>query len=227
MPNAQSAHAHLLRSCLVLRENGFHRHVVSSTAVIEFFTREGNLVGVIYERLRGVYGDVCMGVSSVIRWVEHFKDGNADIADQPRCGQQRTAATESNKQKVDALIREDRRITEKLQRSLEWGTMRSRRWWRFWNMRKFVAVGFPVCLRVQRNTKWLGTALPSILESGFCPLRPPLVRALEGSPERSPLRDWRGSPGSLVLYLQSVGGGELESHFVFWTLPMFVNLYIC
>jgi hypothetical protein len=49
-------------------------------AVIEFLVKEGNSTGVIYERLRGVYGDVCMGVSSVRRWVKHFKDGNTDIA---------------------------------------------------------------------------------------------------------------------------------------------------
>jgi hypothetical protein len=42
----------------------------------------------------------------------------------------------------------------------------------------------------------LGTALPSTLQSEFGPLRLPLVQALERSPERSPLRDWRGSPGS-------------------------------
>jgi hypothetical protein len=58
-----------------------------------------------------VYGDVCLGASSVRRWVKHFKDGNTDIADQPRCGRQRTPATERNKQKVDELIREDRKIT--------------------------------------------------------------------------------------------------------------------
>jgi transposase len=80
-------------------------------AVIEFLLKEGNSAGVIYERLRCVYGDACMGVSSVRRWVKHFKDGNTDIADQPRCGRPRTAATERNKQKVDELIRQDRRIT--------------------------------------------------------------------------------------------------------------------
>jgi hypothetical protein len=42
---------------------------------------------------------------------ETFKDGNTDIADQPRCGRQRTAATERNKQKVDEVLRQDRRIT--------------------------------------------------------------------------------------------------------------------
>jgi hypothetical protein len=49
-------------------------------AVIEFRVKEGNSAIVIYERLRGVYEDVCMGVGSVRRWVKHFKDGNTDIA---------------------------------------------------------------------------------------------------------------------------------------------------
>jgi transposase len=76
-------------------------------AVIEFLVKQGNSAGIIYERLRGVSGDVC----SVRRWVKHFKDGNTDIADQLRCGRPRTAATERNKQKVDELIRQDRRVT--------------------------------------------------------------------------------------------------------------------
>jgi transposase len=80
-------------------------------AVIEFLVKKGNSAGVIYERLRGVYGDVCMGASSVRRWVKHFKDGNTDIADQPRCGRPRTAAAERKKQKVNELIRQDGRIT--------------------------------------------------------------------------------------------------------------------
>jgi transposase len=80
-------------------------------AVIEFLVKEGNSAAVIYERLRGVSGDVCMGVSSVRRWVKHFKDGNTDIAGQPSCGRPRPAATERNKQEVDELIRQDRRIT--------------------------------------------------------------------------------------------------------------------
>jgi transposase len=80
-------------------------------AVTEFLVKEENSAAVIYEQLRGVYGDVCMGASNVRRWVKHFKDGNTNIADQPRCGLPRTAATERNKQKVDEPIRQDRRIT--------------------------------------------------------------------------------------------------------------------
>jgi hypothetical protein len=52
-----------------------------------------------------------MGASSVRRWLKHFKDGNTDFADQPRRSRLRTTATERNKQKVDELIRQDRRIT--------------------------------------------------------------------------------------------------------------------
>jgi hypothetical protein len=83
-------------------------------AVTEFPVKVGNSVRVTYERLRGVYGDVCMGTSSVRRWVKHFEDGNTDIAYQTRCGRPRTAtATERNKQKVDEVIRQNRRITDR------------------------------------------------------------------------------------------------------------------
>jgi hypothetical protein len=51
-------------------------------AVIEFLVKQGNSAEVIYEWPRGVYGDVCMGASSVWRWVKHFKDENTDISDQ-------------------------------------------------------------------------------------------------------------------------------------------------
>jgi hypothetical protein len=81
--NAKSAHAHLLRSRYALRENGCHRHLVQRS-VIEFLVKEGNSAGVIYERLRDVYGDVCMGASSVRRWAKHFKDGNTVITNQSR-----------------------------------------------------------------------------------------------------------------------------------------------
>jgi hypothetical protein len=40
--------------------------------VIEFLVKEGNSAGATYKRFCGVYGDACMGVSSVRRWVKHF-----------------------------------------------------------------------------------------------------------------------------------------------------------
>jgi transposase len=155
-------------------------------AVIEFLLKEGNSAAVIYERLRCVYGDVCMGTSSVRRWMKHFKDGNTDIADQPRCSQQRTAATELNEQKVDELIRQDRRITfREIAAQLGMGhqavqeILGYRKVWSRWVPR----------LLTDNSKERLGTAFPSTLQSGFCHLRLPFVRALERSSDRAPLRD--------------------------------------
>ena len=76
-------------------------------AVIEFLVKEEIPAAHIHHRLQCVYGDVCMGASSVRRWVKHFKDGNTGIQDQPRSGRPRTASTEPNKKRVDEIIKTD------------------------------------------------------------------------------------------------------------------------
>jgi len=43
--------------------------------VIEFLVKEEIPAADIHLRLHRVYGDVCMGASSVRQWVKHFKDG--------------------------------------------------------------------------------------------------------------------------------------------------------
>jgi len=48
-------------------------------AVIEFLVKEEIPVAEIHQRLQRAYGSVCMGASSVLRWVKHFKDGNTII----------------------------------------------------------------------------------------------------------------------------------------------------
>jgi len=54
--------------------------------VIEFLVNEEIPAADIHHRLQRVYGNGCMGASSVRRWVKHFKDGNTSIQDQPRSG---------------------------------------------------------------------------------------------------------------------------------------------
>ena len=44
-------------------------------AVIEFLVKEEIPAAEIHQRLQRAYGSVCMGASSVGRWVKHFKDG--------------------------------------------------------------------------------------------------------------------------------------------------------
>jgi len=53
-------------------------------AVIKFLVKEHIPTADIQGRLQRVYGDVCMGASSVGRWAKHFKDGNTSIQDQPQ-----------------------------------------------------------------------------------------------------------------------------------------------
>ena len=52
-----------------------------------------------------------MGASSVRRWVKYFQDGNTSIQDQRPSGRPRTASTERNKERVDEIIQDDRRVT--------------------------------------------------------------------------------------------------------------------
>ena len=47
-------------------------------AVIEFLVKEEILAAEIHQRLQRAYGSVCMGASSVGRWVKHFKDGKTE-----------------------------------------------------------------------------------------------------------------------------------------------------
>jgi transposase len=80
-------------------------------AVIEFLVKEEISAADIHHRLQRLYGDVCMGASNDRRWVEHFKDGNTSIQDQPGSGRPCTASTEHDKKKLDEIIKEDRRVT--------------------------------------------------------------------------------------------------------------------
>ena len=44
-------------------------------AIIEFLVKEEIPAAEIHQRLQRAYGSVCMGASSVRRWVKHFKGG--------------------------------------------------------------------------------------------------------------------------------------------------------
>ncbi|PNF15765.1 hypothetical protein B7P43_G11022 [Cryptotermes secundus] len=80
-------------------------------AVMEFLVKEEIPAAEIHQRLQCAYGSVCMGVSSVQRWVKRFKDGNTSIKDEPRSGCPRTASTEHNEERVDEIIQDDRHVT--------------------------------------------------------------------------------------------------------------------
>ena len=80
-------------------------------AIIKFLVKEEIPAAEIHQRFQRAYGSVYMGASSVRRWVKHFKDGNTSIQDEPRSGRPRTASIERNKERVDEIIQDDRRVT--------------------------------------------------------------------------------------------------------------------
>jgi hypothetical protein len=112
-----------------------------------------------------------MGASSVRGWVKHFKDGNKDIANQPRCGWPRTAATERNKQKVVELIRQDRRITvREIAAQLGVGHHAVQEMMEIMGYWKVYSRWVPRLL-MDAEEKTAGKCIPSTLQSGFGPLK--------------------------------------------------------
>jgi len=79
--------------------------------VIEFLHAEKIAPNDIHRRLLNVYGDQTVDVSTVRRWVARFSSGDSDVKDKPRSGRPCTAVTPRNEERLDQLIRVNRRIT--------------------------------------------------------------------------------------------------------------------
>ena len=76
-------------------------------AVIEFLTAEKVPPIEIRRRMQAVYGDQCVDVSTVRRWVRRFKDGEsgqADLSDKTRSGRVVTASNQIHQDRVEELI---------------------------------------------------------------------------------------------------------------------------
>ena len=79
--------------------------------VSEFLHAEKIAPSDIHRRLLNVYGDQTVDVSTVRRWVARFSSGDSDVKDKPRSGRPCTAVTPRNEERLDQLIRANRRIT--------------------------------------------------------------------------------------------------------------------
>ena len=85
-------------------------------AVIESLTAEKVPPIEIHRRMQAVYGDQCVDVSTVRRWVRWFKDGElgqADLSDKTRSVRPVTASDQLHQDRVEELIRGNRRIKQK------------------------------------------------------------------------------------------------------------------
>ena len=71
------------------KDMSFHQR-----AVIKFLVKEEIPAAEIHQKLQRAYGSVCMGASSVRRWVRHFKDGKTEAIKKAVCQCLRMAGTE-------------------------------------------------------------------------------------------------------------------------------------
>ena len=75
--------------------------------------KEGETCTNAYTRLRAVYGEQCMSRSRVFEWFKRFKDGRASTDNNSRSRRPATAVNDENIERVNELIRGDRRLTVK------------------------------------------------------------------------------------------------------------------
>jgi len=85
--------------------------VEEQRAVIRFLVAEGEKGSKIHERMLKVYGENCLNRSNVYKWVEQFQSGRTKISDEQRSGRPVEVWTSSLESRIDALIRDNRRIT--------------------------------------------------------------------------------------------------------------------
>ncbi|XP_050514974.1 protein GVQW3-like [Diabrotica virgifera virgifera] len=82
-------------------------------AVIEFLFLEGLKAKEIYERMLEVYKNSSPSISTVQRWVAEFKRGRTSLAGDPRQGRPKTVTTPEIVEKIQDMVLENRRVTER------------------------------------------------------------------------------------------------------------------
>jgi len=74
--------------------------------VIEFLTLEGCAPIKIHRRMKEVYGDGCMDVKNVCKWVRQLKScyaGEMSVLDEHRAGRPISVTRDENQCRVDAM----------------------------------------------------------------------------------------------------------------------------
>jgi hypothetical protein len=78
-------------------------------AVIEFLTVEKIPPIDVHCCMQAVYGDKCVNVSTVIHWVQQFRQEEveeASLCDKPQSGRPLTATDKSHQERVEDVIQE-------------------------------------------------------------------------------------------------------------------------
>jgi len=85
--------------------------VEEQRAVVRFLWAKGHAAKDIYKEMIPVYGEQCLSRQSVYNWVDKFSQGRSNVTDKNRSGRPVEVGSEENLQRVEEMIRADRRIT--------------------------------------------------------------------------------------------------------------------
>jgi transposase len=80
-------------------------------SVIRFLSSEGVKLIEIYRRIKVQYGYACLSLQQVYEWTRKFMKGISSVRDSPRPGQAHRVVTPDAIAAVEAIVKENRRLT--------------------------------------------------------------------------------------------------------------------
>ena len=89
--------------------------LIKQRSVIEFLTADGCSSANIYDRMKSVFGNMCISDSAVRKWVRYFKGEDpteTTVRDHKRPGRPLSASDTVHQEAVDCMIRSDRRVKQ-------------------------------------------------------------------------------------------------------------------
>ena len=80
-------------------------------SVIRFLSNEGVKHSEIHRRMKVQYGDACLSLQQVCMWTRKFMNGISSVTHSPRPGQAHRVVTPQAIAAVEAIVKENRRVT--------------------------------------------------------------------------------------------------------------------
>jgi len=80
-------------------------------SVIRLLSSEGVKPIEIHRRMKVQYGDACLSLQQVYQWTGNSMNGNSSVTDCPRPGQARRVVTPEGSAAVEAIVKENGRVT--------------------------------------------------------------------------------------------------------------------
>jgi len=80
-------------------------------SVIRFLSSEGVKLIEINRRMKVQYGDACLSLQQVYEWTRKFMNSISSVTDSPRPGQAHRVVTPEAIAAVEAIVKENRRVT--------------------------------------------------------------------------------------------------------------------